>query len=304
MTGVFAIASNSYVHEAAPYRGFDDFVAQSSAFVADGLRTREAVLVAVTLDKAEALGAALGSARECVTFLDMADVGRNPARLIPAWQSFVDAHAGTPLRGIGEPIWAQRTAPEIAEAQLHEALLSAAFNPETPLRLRCPYDTSTLDDAVLDAMRTSHSHPNEANHDDGSARFRAPLPPAPDAAQIMEFYHADLGAVRAFVCGLVTEYGLEPERLAELVVAVNEATTNSVRHGGGSGRLAVWCDDQHAVCEVRDAGRIASAMVGRIAPPVNRTGGRGLWLANQLCDLVQVRSGATGTAVRMYMRLP
>jgi hypothetical protein len=31
--------------------------------------------------------------------------------------------------------------------------------------------------------------------------------------------------------------------------------------------------------------------------------GRGLWIANQLCDLVQIRSSAAGTVVRMQMRL-
>ena len=37
---------------------------------------------------------------------------------------------------------------------------------------------------------------------------------------------------------------------------------------------------------------------------VDRAGGRGLWIANQLCDLVQVRSGAAGTTVRLHARLP
>ncbi len=31
------------------------------------------------------------------------------------------------------------------------------------------------------------------------------------------------------------------------------------------------------------------------------TGGRGLWLANRLCDLVQVRSGEQGTVVRLHV---
>jgi len=34
-------------------------------------------------------------------------------------------------------------------------------------------------------------------------------------------------------------------------------------------------------------------------PPLSTEGGRGLWLANQLCDLVQIRSAASGTAVRL-----
>ena len=30
--------------------------------------------------------------------------------------------------------------------------------------------------------------------------------------------------------------------------------------------------------------------------------GHGLWLVNQVCDLVELRSGAAGTMVRMHMR--
>ena len=40
-----------------------------------------------------------------VAFADMANVGANPARIIPAWSDFVASHSGSgrPLRGIGEP---------------------------------------------------------------------------------------------------------------------------------------------------------------------------------------------------------
>jgi anti-sigma regulatory factor (Ser/Thr protein kinase) len=32
--------------------------------------------------------------------------------------------------------------------------------------------------------------------------------------------------------------------------------------------------------------------------------GRGLWLVDQLCDRVQIRSSREGSAVRLEMRLP
>ena len=36
------------------------------------------------------------------------------------------------------------------------------------------------------------------------------------------------------------------------------------------------------------------------APPLDQIGGHGLWMVNQLCDLVQVRSFARGSAVRLH----
>jgi anti-sigma regulatory factor (Ser/Thr protein kinase) len=35
---------------------------------------------------------------------------------------------------------------------------------------------------------------------------------------------------------------------------------------------------------------------------VRHGGGYGLWLANQVCDLVQVRSSPAGTTVRLHVR--
>ena len=57
------------------------------------------------------------------------------------------------------------------------------------------------------------------------------------------------------------------------------------------------------VCEVRDRGRIEEPLVGRRRPEPGARGGHGLWMANQLCDLVQLRSRRSGTSVRLHMRL-
>jgi anti-sigma regulatory factor (Ser/Thr protein kinase) len=58
------------------------------------------------------------------------------------------------------------------------------------------------------------------------------------------------------------------------------------------------------MCEVRDQGRITHAFAGRERPPDDHPGGRGLWLVNHLCDLVQIRSRPDGNVVRLRMGLP
>ena len=40
---------------------------------------------------------------------------------------------------------------------------------------------------------------------------------------------------------------------------------------------------------------------GRIRPAVGAHGGRGVWFANTMCDLVQIRSQADGTVVRVHV---
>jgi hypothetical protein len=45
-------------------------------------------------------------------------------------------------------------------------------------------------------------------------------------------------------------------------------------------------------------------LAGRVRPGPRQRYGRGLWMANQLCDLVQLRSRRDGTVARVHMRCP
>jgi anti-sigma regulatory factor (Ser/Thr protein kinase) len=98
--------------------------------------------------------------------------------------------------------------------------------------------------------------------------------------------------------------GLGADPSDDLELAVDEIAANSLLHGGGRGVLRIWVEGSSLVCEVADDGVITDPLVGRREPALDRTGGRGLWLANQLCGLVQIRSGAAGTTVRLHTRLP
>lgn len=55
------------------------------------------------------------------------------------------------------------------------------------------------------------------------------------------------------------------------------------------------------MCEVSDRGQVDSALVDRLRPDPDPQDSRGLWIVNHLCDLVQLRSGASGTTVRLHM---
>ena len=95
--------------------------------------------------------------------------------------------------------------------------------------------------------------------------------------------------------------GLSPDRTADLVLAVGEVAANTVRHAGARGTLLVWRTGTEIICQVSDQGQIHDPLVGRRRPP--ETGGLGLWVVHQVCDLVELRSGPGGTVVRMHMLL-
>jgi anti-sigma regulatory factor (Ser/Thr protein kinase) len=305
-------STTQFRHEALFYDGEDELVAAAVPFLREGLERGEPALVVVGAGKLERLREELGDA-DGVQFADMALVGHNPARIIPAWHDFVAAHAapGVRLRGIGEPVHAGRSADELVECQRHESLLNLAFDDADALWLLCPYDVGALPDDVLEAASRSHPflelggrHEQSAAYegiDAFAAPFAAPLPsPPPDAVELQISVEA-LGAMRHFVAERATALGLAAAREFDFVLAVNEIATNSLEHGAGPVTLALWRNGSGVVCELRDRGRFDDPLAGRRTPTTDDPRGRGLWIANQLCDLVQIRSSALGTTVRVHV---
>lgn len=308
------MADDTYRHEALFYDGIDEFLPRSLDFLREGFERSEPALVAVAPEKIRLIRAALNGDSELVSFADIEEIGRNPARIIPAWRSFAalrrtDGHG---VRGIGEPVWPQRSDAELVECDLHEGLLNLAFAADEPVSLLCAYESSRLEPSVLDAARRNHRSVCEAGTSHASelfapavavAGFSTTLPePAVDAPEF-QFTRQQLSWVRGYVSGIAQAAGLDRERISDLELAVGELAANSIRHGGGGGRLRIWEQDGSLCCEIRDDGHIAEPLVGRRQPSPDALDGRGMWLVNQLCDLVQMRSSSGGSTVRLHMRL-
>jgi anti-sigma regulatory factor (Ser/Thr protein kinase) len=304
-------APAEYRHEALLYSGLDEFLLGTVPFVRAAVAHRDPVLVVVSRDKVDLLRARLEADADQVAFADMALVGGNPARIIAKWREFVASHSdAAQLWGVGEPTYAGRSASELGECQLHEALLNVAFDAATPLALVCPYDLEALAvDMIGEACRT---HPFVRHRDelrecgdfqqvDLARLFDRPVPPRPPETAALSFQSGDLGRLRGFVADQAALAGLDLTSTDSMVLAVNEIATNSVRHGGGRGELHAWTDGTFLVCEVRDSGHITAPLVGRLRPPLDATGGGGLWVANQVCDLVQIYSSARGTVIRAWI---
>ncbi|MFE2873644.1 anti-sigma factor RsbA family regulatory protein [Embleya sp. NPDC059259] len=296
-------------HDALLYAGIEEFVERTADFVRAGLAADEAVGVAVIEPRAGALRDELGADADRVAWIDMERVGRNPARIIPVWQDWTERNGARVFRGIGEPIWAGRSAQEIVECRHHEALLNLAFD-DLAWQLLCPYDVSALDREVIDGVRQSHPRVlTGAVERDGiqlaatdfAATLVGPeLPAVPRHADRLAFRSGELAEVRSLVRRAMAD--ASRAQVNHAILAVSEIAGNSIVHGGGRGTVAVWTEGASFVCEIRDAGHIVDPLAGRHRPTPEQDGGRGLWMANQICDLVQIRSTeATGTTVRLRL---
>jgi anti-sigma regulatory factor (Ser/Thr protein kinase) len=301
-------APGGFGHRAFLYRGMPEYVNGITAFVNDGLARRESALVAVPRPQLDVLRAALGPASTGVHLTDMAELGRNPSRIIPAVAEFLGEEDGRPARFVGEPIWPGRNPDEVAEAARHEALIELAFS-DFPLSVLCPYDADGLSPLTIADVWRTHSEVIAGGVAMPSSHYSAsvyddrlwPLDPPPTDLILSDVYFDELPALRATMHLEGTAAGLGADRVDDLVLAVNEIASNSIEHGGGRGWLSVWTDSRYAiVCQVRDSGCINDPLVGRHAPGPDLEA-RGVWLANQLCDLVAIRSGPDGTHVRLHL---
>jgi len=299
---------SAFHHEAVFYADREEYLAATLPDVQEALAGDGAVLVAVGDDKRALLQEALGGEADAVAFVDMGELGRNPACIIPAWRDFLRDAGPGPVVGIGEPVWPGRSDAELVECSRHESLLNLAFDGGRPWRLLCPYDTARLPSEVIAEACRNHPHVDrersetyEGSHAVLERPDALPAPAAPTAELL--FGRDDLTLVREFVGIEGRRAGVGGGRLEDLVLAANELATNSMRHGGGSGILRTWREGDTFFCEVRDRGRISDPLAGRDCPADLRGSGRGLWIVNHVCDLVQMRSIASGSVVRLSMTL-
>ncbi|HMK91917.1 MAG TPA: ATP-binding protein, partial [Thermoleophilia bacterium] len=123
--------------------------------------------------------------------------------------------------------------------------------------------------------------------------FRVPLDPA------------RLRRARHRIRDYLHEHGALPEATDAIVLAVEEAMTNAVRHSLSSHDLEIglYFEGVDLVAEIRDRGR-GFAIDGfdpATIPDVQATGGRGLYLMAQLMDDLALRSD-DGLEVRLVKR--
>jgi hypothetical protein len=309
---IAAKAHRGYRHEALVYRGVDGFLDAVLPFVREGVALGQPVLVAVRPTHIQALQAALGSAADGVEFVDMSALGSNPARIIPAWQSFIARHAatGAAIRGVGEPIWAGRRPTELEECQFHEALLNLAVGPDTPLWLLCPYDAAALPAEVIAEAHRSHPAIVESDGYRGSttyggafhvgAMFGRELAPPTGPVRNLVVSGGDGPQVADWVRRWAEASGLSARRSGRLAGAVRAVTQAGVDRAGRTEILQLWQDGSALICQLQDTDHLQDPMVGRRSLEQESPFGQALRLANDVCDLVQVRSGARGTTVRVH----
>lgn len=301
----------SLTHEVLFYLDAEDYLAATVPFVLAGAEANEPVLVAVPGHGLELLRTRLAGVTN-VSFVDMAVVGRNPNRILP-WvlRAFIDEHLPRRARIVGEMIWPGRTVDEIPSCVAHEALINVALAGSAATIL-CPYDVGSLPETIRRYAERTHPRVVDGRRRRTSATYtdpgdmleqlNQPLPEPTAPPETLVFEANGLARVRHLVAERARQADLPAERVADLQVAVNEVATNTLAHATGPGTLRIWLDDDRMVCEVRGPGHIGDWLAGRVRPAADSERGRGLLLANRMCDLIQTYTRAESTVTRLHMR--
>jgi anti-sigma regulatory factor (Ser/Thr protein kinase) len=305
-------AVGSSGHVAALYHDAAEYLRFVRAFALAGEAGDDPLFVAVADGSMQQLRQVLDGRRTPATFYDMTELGRNPARIIPAAQSFAGQYSGQRVRCIWEPAWPERSAAEFCAVTRHEAVANLALDSAT-VSVLCPYDAATLPAAVISQARCTHPQVLDSERQQASPDYLGPAGIPPDCLQPLSpppahaerlVYDMNLRAVRALVAAEATRAGLSAGRCSDLVLAVGELASNTLRHTGAAGTVHTWHTAREVLCQVHDNGSIADPLAGFRREPPDAPGGHGLWLVNQLCDLVEVRTGqpGAGTTIRVHMR--
>jgi anti-sigma regulatory factor (Ser/Thr protein kinase) len=302
---------DSLRHVAFFYRDQAERRAQILGLVRAGLARGEPTFVALPGDETPLLAGQLDGEPGELLYADIGDVGRNPARLIPEVRAFIDNHANQRVLIVGEACWPGRSPAELREATRHDALMNLAFA-GSAATITCAYDATRLPpSAITDATWT---HPEyRASGQPVTAPSHRPawevpsdcnrlLPPPPAGAESLA-YDTDLAPIRRLVERHARGASLGADRVADLVLAASEVAANTLDHTSSGGTFRIWLDGNEILCQVHDQGWITDPLAGRVRRgPDGR--GHGLYLVNQVCDLVEIRTGSAGTTIRMHMRLP
>jgi anti-sigma regulatory factor (Ser/Thr protein kinase) len=312
-------STSGYIHDALLYDSDDELTGAAVPFLLDGLAAGDAAVISAGVRTAAVLAEAVdGDPR--VHVLNRSDVylSRTPTA-IAAFRRVADlrrAEGAGRVRVVGEVDFG-RTERDWLEWQRYEAVINVALAP-WPLWGLCIFDTQRLPEQVL--ASTLRTHPNLVTAQgrgsnplfgDPVRYLRSlPVPPEPledTPPRLAARDVSDVTGLRHAVAAELATANAPFEMREDFLAAIDETTTNAVRHGHPPVDVVLWHSPDRLVCTVSDRGRGWDDPLAGYRPAHGDDlsfGGMGLWLARQLCDHVDIFRREEGVTVRLTTHLP
>jgi anti-sigma regulatory factor (Ser/Thr protein kinase) len=311
------IGGGGHVHDALFYGSDDDLRAAGVPFFRAGFAAGDRAMLACSARTAALLVAALNDDVR-ISVLPHSELYQRPARTIAEYQRLMDHAVATGaqrVRLIGEIDFGVNRADWIEWCR-YEAAVNHALR-KYPLWSVCAYDTQRLPGEVLDAGFLTHPNvittgsrgPNPRYVDPAEFLRRSaqvgpdPLETTRPAVQLDEL--TDLAPLRRTFERTLAESAVPATTADEFLFAVNEVATNAAVHGRPPVRVRLWSAPDRLLCTVTDGGPGFDNPFAGYVPAHDgglSHGGRGLWLARQLCRIDMFRT-SEGFTVRLAAAL-
>lgn len=301
-----------YFHEAAFYGSDEELLDVVVPFLEDGVAAGEPTLVAFDEPNEKLVRSAMSDTRG-ISFLDGSAQYARPAVAIKLYRDLLASHVAdgarqirvvgdVPHPGVGAPWdwWAR-----------YEATVNHAYD-DFPIWGLCPYDTRTTPDSALADVTRTHpwiasaagGHRANDAYEEPTA-FLSGLEPGPsEPLELMppsaELLNPSPSAARQAVLHASGGSRVPADKVDDLTIAVSEAVANAFRHGVPPVRFRLWAAADRIVATVTDRGAGPTDPFAGLLPVLpGSPGGRGLWIAHQLCDHVTMSSDAEGFTIRL-----
>lgn len=311
-----AVRCDGIFHEASIYASDSELSQIALPFLTEGLAAKEPTYVVLGAHAESLIRRELGE-REGICYLPAGDVYVKPSTTVLGYRDV----ASTAVESGAEQV---RFITEVPHPGLgsawdwwgrYESAVNEIFV-DLPVWAVCTYDVRTTPRGVLDEV--IRAHPYLALPGGEHARNAEYASPSTFLAQRAYAYIDPLEAGEPLVAltdpslrearRAAVEVTLRPfgrETADNLALAVSEVVTNAHRYGRSPVELRLWCGSDRVVAMVRDSGTgFVDSTIGLAPVDSHRSGGRGLWIASQVCDHVGITRSPDGFTVRLVVGTP
>jgi anti-sigma regulatory factor (Ser/Thr protein kinase) len=311
-------SAGGYIHDALLYDSVDELNAAAVPFLLEGLAAGDAAVIAAGSRTVGVLTEALDEDPR-VHVLERSDVyDTHPPAAITAFRRLAErclAEGISRVRVVGEVDFGP-TERDWLEWQRYEAVINVALA-AWPLWGLCIFDTQRLPEQVLTS--TLRTHPNLATPEGRGAnplfgdpvRYLRSLPVPPEPLEntpprLIAHDVKDFAGLRHAVARELAAADAPREVREDFLIAVDEMTSNAIRHGHPPVDVALWISSDRLVSTISDRGRGWDDPFAGYVPAHGDDlsgGGMGLWLARQLCDHLDITHHGDGVTLRLTTHL-